>query len=104
MSAMPERREKFFSLQVQALQHEAVTLREEIRGGKVGLTHVQATLEKMLQEHSHLATTVSRIMACLELVNQESNGRAAKHIATSHTSLGEQVYTVAREGGGRGVR
>lgn len=77
--------------QVQSLQHEAVTLRGMIAGGKADIGHIQSTLYKMLREHAHLATTVATVATSLEVVNDLSKGRAAKHIAISHTSLGSEV-------------
>lgn len=53
--------------------------------------HIQSTLDQMLQEHSQLVTTVAVVATTLEVVNRQSNGRAAKYIATSHTSLGAEV-------------
>ena len=80
------------SSQVKSLQQEAVVLREGIAGGKVGVAHVQSALETMTRGHAHLAAAVSMVATSLEVVNQQSRGRAAKHIAASHTSLGSEVY------------
>lgn len=77
--------------QVQCIQQEAKTLREEIASGGGDVSHIQSTLDKMLKEHSHLATTVAMVATTMEVINKQSKGRAAKHIATSHTSLGTEV-------------
>lgn len=77
--------------QVQCIQQEAKGLREEIASGGGDVGHIQSTLDKMLQEHSHLATTVAVVATTLEDVNRQSEGRAAKYIAISHTSLGTEV-------------
>ena len=84
--------------QVHSLQQEAQALREGIAGGMVDAGQVQSTLNKMLQKHVNLATTVTKVTTSLEVVNKQSRGRAAKHIASSHNSLGSEVgLLVSRE-------
>ena len=90
--------ELMFLSQVHSLQQAALALREGISGGTVDTDHVQSTLNKMLQEHAHLATTVATVASSLEVVNKQSRGRAAKHIASSHNSLGSEVSAlISRE-------
>ena len=84
--------------QVHSLQQEAQDLREGIAGGMVDAGQVRSSLNKMLQEHAHLATTVTKVTTSLEFVNKQSGGRAAKHIASSHNSLGSEVgLLISRE-------
>ena len=81
-----------------SLQQEALDLRGGITRGTVDAEQVQFTLNKMLQEHAHLVTTVATVATSLEVVNKQSGGRAAKHIASSHSSLGTEVGSlISRE-------
>lgn len=68
-----------------------MTLREEIASGRGDVSHIQSSLDKMLDEHHQLATTVAMVANSLEVVNERTKGRAAKYIASSHTSLGTEV-------------
>lgn len=79
---------------MQSLQNETVLLKGAINEGKLDAETVRVTLDKMLQEHMHLATTVATVTTSLEAVNSQSKGRAARHIATRYTSLGVEVCSI----------
>ena len=77
--------------QVRALRDKVVGLEGAVTGGRLAVSHVQETLAQMLEDHSTLASSVSATTAAMEVLNRDTGGRAARHIASSQTALSSEV-------------
>ena len=68
-----------------------MALAEAISRGTASLEQVRAALASMQDSHRELVAVVATITSSLDQVNQHSGGKAARHIATSHSALREEV-------------
>ena len=77
--------------QIHALQRDALALGEAISSGLVGLDDVEVGLSAIQDSHAHLVSVVADAASNLDRVNECSGGRAARLIASRHTTLRTEV-------------
>lgn len=77
--------------QAHNIQEQITTLKEKIQSGRVSVSKVTASLEKIQEEHRNLVRDIASSSTDLDALNKKYGGRASRPIAHSQEAVGDEV-------------